>query len=160
MKPCPEFETLLVERAAGTLDPEGAKCLEGHLTTCPACEAEAEALAQTVDLTRMPDPSSQEVRALSSLPFTTLSAWRRQERRREMVRRSMIGIALAASVASFVVAPIALNKRRVPRNLRMLDESALTALDLWGAEDANADVALGNLEDMDLPWGTENEGGE
>ncbi len=158
MNPCPEFEMLLLEQAAGTLAPEGARSLEGHLKACPACESEAEALAQTVDLTRMPDPSSREVRALSSLPFTTLSAWRRQERRREMVRRSMIGIALAASVASFVIAPIALNKRRTPRNLHMLDESALTALDLWGAEDANADVALGNLDDMDLPWGTENEG--
>jgi anti-sigma factor RsiW len=158
MNPCPEFETLLLDQAAGALEPEGAQCLEEHLKVCPACEAEAEALAQTVALSRMPEPSSREVRALSSLPFTTLAAWRRQERRSELVRRSMIGIALAASVASFVVAPIALNKRRTPRNLHRLDVSALTALDLWGVEDANADVALGNLDDMDLPWGTEGEG--
>jgi len=158
MNPCPEFDTLLLDQAAGALEPESARCLEEHLKVCPACGAEAEALAQTVALSRMPEPSSREVRALSSLPFTTLAAWRRQERRGEVVRRSMIGIALAASVASFVVAPIALNKRRTPRNLHRLDESALTALDLWGVEDANADVALGNLDDMDLPWGTENEG--
>lgn len=112
MKPCEEYEVLVSLRAAGALEPADAARLDAHLERCPACRAEAAAAAEALALAALPPPSEAERRALRDLPASTLDALHRAERRHGLGRRVLAGVAVAAAVVAFVLAPRALREQR------------------------------------------------
>ena len=59
-RPCPGFEPLLLDRAAGLLDTAGEARLDRHLAGCPACRAEADAIALALSLAALPPASAAE----------------------------------------------------------------------------------------------------
>ncbi len=103
MKPCPEYQPLLLDRAAGVLPPEAEARLGGHLETCLACRAEAKALAEALSLAGLPPPSEAERRALDGLAGETVRAFRRDRSRRTLWRGGGAGRAIAAAAAAVVL---------------------------------------------------------
>jgi anti-sigma factor RsiW len=107
---CRDFEVLLSLRAAGALEPEEARRVEEHLALCPACRAEADALAGTLSLAKLPPPTSAEQLAVRDLAATTLRAFRRSHPGNGLGKRIAAGIAIAAAAALVVLAPAVLRK--------------------------------------------------
>jgi len=135
MTACPEYEPLLIERAAGDLSPEAAARLEAHLSgpaACAACLAEAAAFAEALDLCRLPPPSEAERRALANLAEPLEKQARAAARRRTWPARVAAGVAVAAAVVAFLVAPAF--SRRGPS----LDGLPAAATAPWEAPDPDA----------------------
>jgi anti-sigma factor RsiW len=108
LKPCPEFETMLLDRAGGSLDDAAAVRLETHLAGCEACRAEAAALSEALSAARLPPPSEAEERALDRAQVATLRHWRGAEgsrRNRSLMQGFSAGFAVAAAAAVLVIAP-------------------------------------------------------
>jgi anti-sigma factor RsiW len=108
MTACPEYEPLLIERAAGDLSPADAARLEAHLTGpggCAACQAEGAAFAEALDLTRLPPPTEAERRALANLADPLERQARAAARRRAWPARAVAVTAVAAAAVAFLVAP-------------------------------------------------------
>ncbi len=103
MKPCPEFQPLLLDRAAGVLPPETEARLTGHLETCLACRAEAMALGEALSLAALPPVSEAERRALDGMAGETLGAFRKDRSRRALWRGVGAGMAIAAAAAAVVL---------------------------------------------------------
>ncbi len=107
-RPCPEFETLLLDRAAGPIAAAAAARLETHLAGCEACRAEAAALQAALAAARLPPPSEAEQRALDRAQVATLRHWRGAEgsrRNRSLMQGFSAGFAVAAAAAVLVIAP-------------------------------------------------------
>ena len=107
-RPCPEFETLLLDRAGGALDAAAATRLETHLAGCQGCRAEVAALEAALAAARLPPPSEAEQRALDRAQVATLRHWRGAEgsrRNRSLMQGFSAGFAVAAAAAVLVVAP-------------------------------------------------------
>jgi hypothetical protein len=90
VKPCPEFDVLLTEDAAGALPPAEAARVGAHLVECPACRAERDALAAALRGAALPPVSELERRAMADLPASALAALRRTERRRVVGNRVIL----------------------------------------------------------------------
>ncbi len=107
-RPCPEFETLLLDRAAGSIAAAAAARLETHLAGCEACRAEAAALQAALAAARLPPPSEAEQRALDRAQVATLRHWRGAEgsrRNRSLMQGFSAGFAVAAAAAVLIIAP-------------------------------------------------------
>jgi len=107
-RPCPEFETLLLDRAAGSIDAAAATRLETHLAGCEACRAEAAALQAALAAASLPPASEAEQRALDRAQLATLRHWRGAEgsrRNRSLLQGFSAGFAVAAAAAVLVIAP-------------------------------------------------------
>ncbi len=107
-RPCPEFEPLLLDRVAGSMDAAAAARLETHLAGCEACRVEAAALAAALAAARLPPPSESELRALDRAQVATLRHWRGGEgarRNRSLLQGFSAGFAVAAAAAVLVIAP-------------------------------------------------------
>jgi anti-sigma factor RsiW len=105
MKPCPGYQPLLLDRAAGELAPADEARLAAHLAGCDACRAEGEALATALSLAALPPPSEAERAALTGLAESVRLEQRRAELRlRPPLRYAAALLAVAAAVA-FLLAP-------------------------------------------------------
>lgn len=117
-RPCPDFETMLLDGAAGALDAAAAARLESHLAGCEACRAEAAALESALGAARLPAPSEVEQRALARAQTATLRHWRGAEgsrRNRSLMQGFAAGFAVAAAAAVVVVAPGAYHRAQERR---------------------------------------------
>jgi|GEM_PF-2295645 len=115
MKPCREFQQLLLDRAAGVLPAEAEARLAGHLETCLPCLAEERALGEALSLAALPPVSESETRALDGLAGETLRAWRAGRPSRPVWRGLGAGIAIAAAAAAVVlVLPVMRHGKGVP----------------------------------------------
>ena len=65
MKPCSEFEVLLIERAAGELGEADRAAVERHVAECRGCQAEARALAEVLRTVALPPRSAEERTAVA-----------------------------------------------------------------------------------------------
>ena len=139
MTACPDFERLLLERASETLTPEQSARLEAHLATCAGCSAEAQALAETVALAKLPPLTPRERISLQGMPLSALAAWHRAGRRIRLFRRVGMGIAAAAAVALVSVLPSLTHKGQPTKSAVQADDPTVAALESWGADDPIAD---------------------
>jgi anti-sigma factor RsiW len=130
MNPCPEFESLLIDRAAGELSDADRLVVERHLSECRSCAAEAEALERTLSALALPPRSAEERAALSSLPQRTGMAWRRGERRRSMLKGAVAGFMASAAAAALILVPVA--RREANANANRADPT-VTALERWAS---------------------------
>ncbi|HEU4384854.1 MAG TPA: zf-HC2 domain-containing protein [Anaeromyxobacteraceae bacterium] len=108
LRPCPEFESLLLDRAGGAIDAAAAARLDAHLAGCEACRAEAAALGKALAAAQLPPPSEAEQRALDRAQAATLRHWRGGEgsrRNRSLLQGFSAGFAVAAAAAVLVIAP-------------------------------------------------------
>jgi|SRR5262245_15436123 len=137
MRPCRDFETLLIDRAAGDLQEEAMEMLAQHISHCQACAAEAAALEETLQWVRLPPKTAEERAAMASLPLRTAVAWRKSERRRSTVQGAAAGFIAAAAVAALVFIPIAQQRAAVIRPAELSDNAA-AELEIWA---------------MDVPYG-------
>ena len=106
--PCSAFETLLLDRAAGSLDAAASARLEAHLAGCEGCRAEAAAVEAALAAARLPPPSEAEQRALARAEAATLRHWRGAEgsrRNRSLLQGFSAGLAVAAAAAVLIAAP-------------------------------------------------------
>ncbi|HYG68525.1 MAG TPA: zf-HC2 domain-containing protein, partial [Anaeromyxobacteraceae bacterium] len=102
MKPCPEYDVLLTEDAAGALPPPEAERVREHVAACAGCRAERDAVASVLRGAALPPVSELERRAVADLPDAALVALRRAERRRWVGTRLALG-AIAASLLAVLV---------------------------------------------------------
>jgi anti-sigma factor RsiW len=161
-RPCPGFEPLLLDRAAGLLDPVGEARLERHLAGCPACRAEAEAIALALSLAALPPPSAAERAAVGQGARETLHRLRADRRRRRLGGGVML--AVAASAAFAVAVPWVLLSRQAPVAppaavagttgwmLPDLDAAwaAAAVVDPEAAPDPDPDVLFAELQEIDF----------
>ncbi len=105
MKPCPDFEPLLLDRAAGDLAAADIDRLAAHLAGCAACRVEGEALSAALSLAALPPVADAERAALTGLAESVRLEQRRAElSTRRPLRYAAALLAVAAAVA-FLVAP-------------------------------------------------------
>jgi len=147
---CKDLEVLVSLRAAGALDPAETARVEAHLATCPACRAEADAVAGALALAKLPPPSETERRAVRDLPARTLDALHRADRRRGIARRVLAGAFAAAAAAAVVLAPALLRKTPEPPAVAAEEEVAWQEPDLDALWD---DAQVVDLETSALPGG-------
>jgi Putative zinc-finger len=150
MSACATFESLLLEQAADALAGAEAARLEAHLSVCAGCRAEAAALAEALDLARLPPPDQAEWRALDGLSTELMRRSRSATRRRAWPVRVAAAVAVAAAAAAFLLAPAF--SRRAPRVEAPAAETAWESPDpdtLWEAasvagdeSDSDADPVL------------------
>jgi hypothetical protein len=100
---CPEFEPLLLDRAAGGLDADGEGRLQAHLVGCLPCRTEAAALDRALSLAALPPPSAEEMAAVASGAPGTAARWRDGRRQRRFAGR--LALAVAASAAFAIAVP-------------------------------------------------------
>lgn len=143
MRACRDFETLLIDRAAGDLQEEAMEMLSQHISHCEACAAEAAALEQTLQWVRLPPKTAEERAAMASLPLRTAIGWRRTERRRSTVQGAAAGFIAAAAAAALVFIPLARQRAAAPRPVELSDTAAVE-LEIWA---------------MDVPYGEALSGG-
>ena len=108
---CRDHEVLLSLRAAGALDAAERARVEAHLAGCTRCRAEADDLAATLELVRLPPVSEAERRAYGELPGRSLAAARRSMRIRSIGKRFALAAAAAAAAAAVALAPAVLRHR-------------------------------------------------
>ncbi len=111
-RPCPAFEPLLLDRAAGLLDDAGGVRLDRHLEGCPACRAEAAAIALALSLATLPPVPAAERSELGQGGRETLLRLRVDRSRRRFAAQVML--AVAASAAFAVAVPWWLLSRHAP----------------------------------------------
>ena len=111
MKPeqCRQWREQLGALVLGQLTEDERFAVEAHLEGCPACRAEAEALAPVVPMLRRADPARLEPAPeppaeLGERIARRIAAERRSERRRR--RRARFGLATAGAAAAAAVAAL------------------------------------------------------
>ena len=129
MKACPEYELLLIDRAAGELADADRLQVERHLADCRACAAEAEAFVKVLSAVALPPRSAEERAALASLARRTSRAWRRRERVSSLLQGAAAGV-IAAAVAATLI--FVLPARRPAGNGQRTDP-AVIALERWAS---------------------------
>jgi anti-sigma factor RsiW len=145
MTTCSDFESLIRDRLTGDLDEAGAARLDAHLADCPACRAEADALADILALAKLPPPTQKEIQALGGVAESALHTFRFGERRRNLVRGLAVGIAVAAAVVVMALTP-ALMRGRSTTEPSLWQVPDLDAL--WAASSVvDPDALTENLED-------------
>ncbi len=158
MSPCPGFEPLLLDRAAGELAPADEARLGAHLAGCAACRTEGEMLSAALALATLPPVAEAERAALTGLAESVRLEQRRAELRlRPPLRYAAALLAVAAAVA-FLVAP-AFTRRApglpadelaaAPREWEAPDlDEVWTAVDL--ASDDGAAAAMAGADELAL----------
>jgi anti-sigma factor RsiW len=137
---CPAFEPLLLDRAAGAIDPADRARLERHLDGCPACRAEADDVARALSRAALPPLADQEREAVARGGREALV-------RHRSGRRRLAGglvLAIAASAAFAVAVPwylLARHAAPLPR--------AVSAGVAWELPDLDAVWAATSLADPD-----------
>jgi hypothetical protein len=111
-RPCPAFEPLLLDRAAGLLDDAGGVRLDRHLEGCTACRAEAAAIALALSLATLPPVPPAERAGLGQGGHETFLRFRADRSRRRFATRVLL--AVAASAAFAVAVPWWLLSRHAP----------------------------------------------
>ncbi len=109
---CPAYEPLLLDRAAGELGPADATRLERHLDGCPACRAEADAVALALSLAALPPVPPAERVAVGQGAREALA--RHRAGRRERRFAGGVALAVAASAAFALAVPWFLLSRQAP----------------------------------------------
>jgi Putative zinc-finger/Anti-sigma-K factor rskA len=111
MKPeqCRQWRERIGALVLGQLTEDERFAVEAHLEGCPACRAEAEALAPVVPMLRRADPARLEPAPeppaeLGERIARRIAAERRSERRRR--RRARFGLATAGAAAAAAVAAL------------------------------------------------------
>jgi len=136
---CTGYATALADRAAGILPPVELARLERHLDGCPACRAEADLLAQALDLAALPPPPAAELAALAAGSREALVRERGRVREGRFARR--MALAVAASAAFAVAVPWYLLSRHAPP----VEPTAAPAA-------ATVAVQEWDLPDLDAAW--------
>jgi anti-sigma factor RsiW len=129
MKACPEYESLLIDRAAGELTEADRLQVERHLAECRACSTEAAAFAKTLSAVALPARSAEERAALASLAWRTAAAWRRRERIGSLLQGAAAGVIASAAAAALI---LMLPARRAAANGHRTDP-AIMALERWAS---------------------------
>jgi len=129
MNACPEYELLLIDRAAGELGDADRLQVERHLADCRACAAEAEAFVKVLSAVALPPRSAEERAALASLARRTSRAWRRRERVSSLLQGAAAGV-IAAAVAAILI--FVLPGRQTAVN-RQRTDPAVIALERWAS---------------------------
>jgi anti-sigma factor RsiW len=132
---CPEIENLLLERAAGPLEPEIEAVVAGHLARCEPCRREAAAAEEALGLAALPPPSAEERAALSPLVENTRAALRQSELRRARLRLAGAALVAAAAAALLVLAPSAGRARRAAPLAADASEESTSDLEAWALAD-------------------------
>jgi anti-sigma factor RsiW len=155
---CEAFEPLLVDRAAGAIDPVDRARLERHLDGCPACRAEAHDVERALSLAALPPLPDEERDAVAR-------AGREALLRHRSGRRRLAGglvLAIAASAAFALAVPWYLFSRHAaPPPQEASDGVAWELPDLeavWAATDLSdadgptgpSDVLFAELQEVDL----------
>jgi hypothetical protein len=141
-RPCPAFEPLLLDRAAGLLDDAGGVRLDRHLEGCPACRAEAAAIALALSLATLPSVPAAERAGLGQGGRETLLRFRADRSRRRFAARVLL--AVAASAAFAVAVPWWLLSRQAPVAPPAAVAAATTTAEPPGTE--------WELPDLDAAW--------
>ncbi len=137
---CPDFEPLLLDRAAGAIEPAERARLERHLEGCPACRAEADSVARALSLAALPPPSAEEREAVARGGREALLRHRSGRRR----RAGGLVVAIAASAAFALFVPwVLLSRQSVPV------PPGATAGVTWELPDMDAVWAATDLADPD-----------
>lgn len=149
MRPCREFEALLIDRAAGDLQEEAMEMLSQHLSECKRCSAEAAALEETLQWVKLPPKTAEERAAMASLPLRTAVAWRRAERRRSTLQGATVGFIGAAAAAALVLVPLT-RQRAIP--IRPVQSGVSTSLEMalesWAMDIPYAETFAGGGGDL------------
>ena len=132
--PCREWEQSLLEKVAGELDAAAELRVDGHLESCAACRAEAEALRQVLSLAALPPVTDAERRALAGSERAALAAWKRSVRRRRLFAAGTAVFAVAAAALLVVISP-GLLRGSGPGPLAQASSS-------WRVPDVDADWSL------------------
>ena len=155
---CPDFEPLLLDRAAGAIDAVDRSRLERHLETCAACRAEAADVERALSLAALPPLADAEREAVARAGRETLL-------RHRSGRRRLAGglvLAIAASAAFALAVPWYLLSRHAappPQDASIGVAWELPDLDaVWAATDLSdsdavaepADVLFAELQEVDL----------
>lgn len=157
MKPCSEFEILLIERAAGELGEADRAAVERHVAECPGCQAEARALGEVLRTVALPPRSAEERTAVASLSRRTLDAWRRRQRLGSLLQGAAAGLVAGAAAATLLfllptraAAPGAVSRSRT--------DPAVIALERWASPPPMAsELREGALEGLEVDLGEEGE---
>lgn len=119
MKPCRELESALYDRAAKVLAPEEAARVEAHLALCAACREEAARLDEALELVKLRPftpslfpPSEGGAGRGQDLALSTLSRWKRRQRRQVVAVSLGASLLAAAGAASLALAPALYAPRR------------------------------------------------
>ncbi len=143
MNPCQEFESLLIDRAAGELSEADRLAVERHLSECRSCAAEAEALEKTLTAVSLPPRSAEERAALSSLALRSSIAWRRSERTRNMLQGAAAGFIASAAAAALILVPTV--RRHTAPNSAYQTDPSVAALERWASPTAFGGGAFRDL---------------
>lgn len=168
---CPEFEPLLLDRAAGTLDPALAPGLSRHLSGCVACRAEAGDVERALALATLPSPSEAERETVARGARDALLRHRDGRNQRRLA--GGLALAIAASAAFALAVPWFLLSRHAtqpapaPRNaprtpaasaagweLPDLDAAweAAAVADPQSSPEAEPEMLFAELQEIDLDF--------
>jgi anti-sigma factor RsiW len=155
MNACPEYELLLIDRAAGELADADRLQVERHLAECRACAAEAEAFVKVLSAVALPPRSAEERAALASLGRRTTGAWRRRERITSLLQGAAAGV-IAAAVAATLI--FVLPARR-PAVIRPRTDPAVIALERWASPmPLGSELRENAIESLEPEFGEEESG--
>ncbi len=144
MSACREFESLLIDRAAGELSEADRLTVERHLSECRNCAAEAEAFEKTLSALALPPRSPEERAAVASLPLRVSVAWRRSERTRSLLQGAAAGFMVSAAAAALILVPM--SRRHSLASARPTrPDPAISALENW-ASPGSYGGGLGGLQ--------------
>jgi len=102
---CADWEPLLVERAAGTLDAADEGRVAAHVADCAACRDEAAQLDQVLSLAALPLASEAERRAVAAASGEALARWKRSRRRWKAASAFAAALAVAAAAVFVAASP-------------------------------------------------------
>jgi anti-sigma factor RsiW len=130
MSACPEFESLLIDRATGDLSEADKSVVERHLIECRSCAAEADGLEKMLSAVALRPRSAEERAAVASMAQGTVMAWRRSERRRSMLQGAAAGVIASAAAAVLLLASFA---RRPTVAAPYRTDPSVAALENWAS---------------------------
>lgn len=153
-RPCPEFEPLLLDRAAGALDPALAPGLARHLAGCPACRSEVEAVERALALAALPPlPEAERVAVAQGAREALL---RHRSARKQRRFAGELAIAVAVSAAFALAVPWYLLSRHAPRP-PPAGPAVLVPAATWDLPDLDAAWAASAVADPDATTEAEPE---
>jgi len=137
---CSDFQPLLVDRAAGALDDDGARRLDAHLVACLPCRTELAAVERALSLAALPPPSTEELQAVSAAAPMAATRWRTDHRERRFAGR--LALAVAASAVFALAVPWILFARHAT-----VPPPAAGSAATWKLPDLDAVWAVSSLAD-------------
>lgn len=166
---CPEFEPLLLDRAAGVLDPALAPGLSRHLSGCAACRAEVDDVERALALAALPPPTEAERETVARGAREALLRHRDGRNQRRMAGGLALAIAASAAFALAVpwfllsrhatqpppaprAAPRALAASAAAWELPDLEAAweAAAVADPQGSPDAEPEMLFAELQEIDF----------